>query len=93
MVKTVLLISCKLGLIIIRVSATLGSFSASRRLASLGAWSSWWSFLRCTRPLHGSIDVVTLVSLSKTHQQPGISVNSSCSSTNPSYSQAKSQLY
>jgi hypothetical protein len=32
MVKTVLLISCTLGLGINRVSAVLGSFSASRRL-------------------------------------------------------------
>lgn len=89
MVKTVLLISCRLGLGINRVSAMLGSFSASRRL----------QVARCMVRLvvipevdsARYIDVATLVSLSTldTHYHPG----SWSSSANPSYSQVRSQLY
>jgi hypothetical protein len=93
MVKTVLLISCKLGLIIIRVSAKLGSFSASRRLHVARCMVLLVVIPEVHPPVTWSIDVLTLVSLSKTHHQPGFSVNGSCSSANPSYSQAKSQLY
>jgi hypothetical protein len=94
MVKTVLLTSCKLGVSIIRVSVTLGSFSASRRLQVAGCMVRLVVIpeVHSTR-YNGSIDVVTLVSLSKTHHQPGILVNGSSSSANPSYSQVKIQLY